>query len=66
MTRGFRRALLAVFLLALAARALHVSQIARSPFARVLVGDARSYDAWAQRIAAGEWVGTGTFYQAPL
>src|SRR5262245_21244569 len=66
MAGPFRRALLAVFVVALAARAFHVSQIARSPFARVLVGDARSYDAWAQRIAGGDWVGTGTFYQAPL
>ena len=63
---GFRRALLVVFLVALAVRALHVSRVERSPFARLLVGDARSYDAWAQRIAAGDWVGSGTFYQAPL
>ncbi|HVQ35327.1 MAG TPA: tetratricopeptide repeat protein [Candidatus Bathyarchaeia archaeon] len=65
-TSGFRRALLVVFLVALAVRVLHVSRVERSPFARLLVGDARSYDAWAQRIAAGDGAGTGTFYQAPL
>ena len=30
------------------------------------MGDAREYDAWAQRIAGGDWVGSGVFYQAPL
>jgi 4-amino-4-deoxy-L-arabinose transferase-like glycosyltransferase len=29
------------------------------------VGDAASYDAWARRIATGDWLGTETFYQAP-
>ena len=32
----------------------------------MLIGDALGYDAWAQRIAAGDWVGSGVFYQAPL
>jgi len=32
----------------------------------VLLGDARSYDEWAQRIAAGDWIGHDVFYQAPL
>ena len=30
------------------------------------MGDAQSYHAWAQQIAAGDWVGTEVFYQAPL
>jgi tetratricopeptide (TPR) repeat protein len=55
-----------VFLLALAVRVAHVWQIRRSPFFDVLLGDAHSYDAWAQRIAAGEWIGRDVFYQAPL
>src|SRR5262245_32156153 len=37
-----------------------------SPFPSVLLGDARAYDAWAQRIAAGDWLGKEVFYQAPL
>ena len=32
----------------------------------MLMGDARGYDTWAQRIAGGEWIGTDVFYQAPL
>ncbi|MBI2091315.1 MAG: tetratricopeptide repeat protein, partial [Deltaproteobacteria bacterium] len=32
------------------------------------VGDGRAYDEWAQKIAAGDWLGrtVGVFYQAPL
>ena len=30
------------------------------------MGDSHAYDAWAQRIAAGDWVGGDVFYQAPL
>jgi tetratricopeptide (TPR) repeat protein len=37
-----------------------------SPFSDVLMGDGRSYDAWAGAIVAGDWVGHGVFYQAPL
>lgn len=32
----------------------------------VPIGDAIEYDAWAQRIAAGDWIGSEVFYQAPL
>jgi tetratricopeptide (TPR) repeat protein len=31
-----------------------------------LAGDGRTYDEWGQRIAAGDWLGEGVFYQAPL
>jgi Flp pilus assembly protein TadD len=31
-----------------------------------LLGDALAYDAWAQRLAAGDWLGQEVFYQAPL
>ena len=55
-----------VFLVALAARLLHLWQIRAAPFATVLLGDAKAYDAWAQRIAAGDWLGSEVFYQAPL
>src|SRR5262245_53655644 len=30
------------------------------------MGDSRGYDEWAQRIAAGDWLGHEVFYQAPL
>jgi tetratricopeptide (TPR) repeat protein len=56
----------AIFIVALAARLVHVFQIRRAPFFDLLMGDARSYDAWAQRIARGDWFGSDVFYQAPL
>jgi tetratricopeptide (TPR) repeat protein len=67
MNKGdFRLRALAIFALALALRLVHVWQLRRSPFFDVLLGDARGYDEWAQRIAGGDWIGTDVFYQAPL
>jgi tetratricopeptide (TPR) repeat protein len=57
---------LAIFGVALAVRLVHVWQIRRSPFFSLLMGDSRGYDEWARRIAAGDWLGTEVFYQAPL
>ncbi len=51
---------------ALALRLLHLWDIKQATFFSVLMGDARAYDAWAQRLAGGDWVGTEVFYQAPL
>ena len=56
----------AIFVVALGVRLLHVWLLRRSPFFDVLLGDARGYDEWARRIAAGDWIGTDVFYQAPL
>ena len=47
-------------------RLAHVWQIRRAPFFTALMGDSRSYDEWARRIAGGEWIGRDVFYQAPL
>jgi tetratricopeptide (TPR) repeat protein len=47
-------------------RLLHLAAIRRAPFFTVLLGDARAYDEWARRIAAGDWIGHEVFYQAPL
>jgi 4-amino-4-deoxy-L-arabinose transferase-like glycosyltransferase len=57
---------LAIFGFALALRALHLWQLRASPFLEVTLGDAASYDGWARRLAAGDWVGSEVFYQAPL
>ena len=56
----------AIFLGSLAIRLLHLWQIRDAPFFSFLMGDAQSYHAWAQDLAAGNWVGTDVFYQAPL
>ncbi len=57
---------LAIFLVAFAVRLVHVWQLRASPFFTILMGDSRGYDEWAQRIAAGDWLGHEVFYQAPL
>jgi tetratricopeptide (TPR) repeat protein len=57
---------LLVFVLALFVRLLHLWEIRHAPFFSLLMGDALGYDQWARRLAAGDWVGTGVFYQAPL
>jgi len=55
-----------VFAIALAVRLAHLWQMRDSPFFALLMGDSRSYDEWARRIAGGEWIGHDVFYQAPL
>ena len=57
---------LVIFAIALTVRLIHVWQIRPSPFFDVLMGDANGYDLWAQRLAAGDWIGSDVFYQAPL
>ncbi len=59
-------ALGAIFGLALAVRLLHLWQVSAAPFFGLKIVDAAVYDAWARRIAAGDWIGEGVFYQAPL
>ena len=58
--------LAAVWLLAFAVRVLYLWQIADAPFFGLRLGDAEAYHEWARRIAAGDWPGSGVFYQAPL
>ncbi len=55
-----------IFFLALTLRLIHLFEIRRAPFFNLLIGDGRAYDLWAQRIAAGDWIGQDVFYQAPL
>lgn len=57
---------LAIFLLALALRLLHLAFASRVDFFALRVGDAESYHLWAKTIAAGNWWGDEVFYQAPL
>ncbi|MEO7132754.1 MAG: tetratricopeptide repeat protein [Vicinamibacterales bacterium] len=57
---------LLIFVVALSVRLIHIWQLKASPFFDTLLGDANGYDLWAQRLAAGDWVGSEVFYQAPL
>jgi tetratricopeptide (TPR) repeat protein len=51
---------------ALALRLIHLAQLRDTPLLAVLIGDGQQYDAWAQQIAAGQWMGSEVFYQTPL
>ena len=57
---------LLIFVVALIVRLVHLWQLQSSPFFDTLLGDASGYDKWAQRLAAGDWIGSDVFYQAPL
>ena len=69
MAPGRRRSAalgLALFALALGVRAAHLLAMRDSLLFDALGGDAAQYDRWAQRIAAGDWLGSEVFYQTPL
>jgi tetratricopeptide (TPR) repeat protein len=55
-----------VFGAAFLLRLIYLLQIDSIPLFYHLAGDGRTYDEWAQRIAGGDWLGQGVFYQAPL
>lgn len=57
---------IAIFVLVFSVRFLYLVQIEAMPLFYHPGGDGRSYDEWAQGIAAGDWLGKGVFYQAPL
>jgi tetratricopeptide (TPR) repeat protein len=59
-------ALWGAVLLGGALRVAHAIAIGHSPLAERLILDHRAYDTWAQRIAAGDWVGRGIFWVDPL
>jgi tetratricopeptide (TPR) repeat protein len=63
---SFRQWGIVIFIVAFAVRVLHVLELSAAPLFGTLLGDARAYDAWALRLAAGGWVGHDVFYQAPL
>jgi Tfp pilus assembly protein PilF len=59
-------ALAGATVLALVVRIAYVAELQGTPPLAGLMGDSRQYDAWAQQIAGGQWVGTEIFYQTPL
>src|SRR2546428_8864059 len=63
---NFAPAALVIFAIAFTLRIIHIWQMRKAPFFTLLMGDARGYDEWAQRIAGGDWIGRDVFYQAPL
>ena len=63
--RAHRLGLL-VLLLALGVRLVYLRQAADVPFSSHPIVDGSHYWSWAERIAAGDWLEEGVFYQAPL
>src|SRR4051794_24095864 len=59
-------ALGAILALALALRLAHWWAVREQPFFAWLAMDSQEYDRWAQEIAAGDWLGSQVFFQAPL
>jgi tetratricopeptide (TPR) repeat protein len=59
-------AILWVLAAALALRLGHWAAARGAPFIAALAMDSREYDRWARQIAAGDWLGHGVFFQAPL
>jgi len=57
---------LLVLTFALIVRFVNLLLLQRAPFFSFKIGDAARYDEWANQIAAGDWIGQGVFYQAPL
>jgi tetratricopeptide (TPR) repeat protein len=55
-----------IFGCAFLVRLVYLTEIDSIPLFYHLAGDGRAYDEWGQRIAAGDWLGRGVFYQAPL
>ena len=47
-------------------RGLYLWQIREAPFFDLRLGDGAAYHDWARRIAGGDWLGEGVFYQSPL
>lgn len=56
----------AIVVLAFVVRLVYLSEIESIPLFYHLPGDPRTYDEWAQHIAAGHGLGEGIFYQTPL
>ncbi len=55
-----------VLLVAALLRLAHWVAVRDEPFFARLAMDSQEYDRWARELAAGEWIGTEPFFQAPL
>jgi tetratricopeptide (TPR) repeat protein len=56
----------ALVAVAVVLRAFHLAAVTRSPLGSLPVVDEQAYDAWAQEIAAGDWIGSEAYFQSPL
>ncbi len=61
-----RRTLLALLAATAILRLAHLLAVRDAPFVGQLALDSQEYDRWARAIAAGDWLGSAPFFQAPL
>ena len=61
-----RRTLLALLSATALLRLAHLLAVRDAPFVGQLALDSQEYDRWARAIAAGDWLGSAPFFQAPL
>jgi len=47
-------------------RLVYLFGLRGSPLFAAVIGDAKEYTSWAERIAGGQWIGSEIFYQTPL
>lgn len=64
--RSPRLLLAALLALAFALRLAHFWAVRDEPFFAWLAMDSQEYDRWAREVAAGDWLGSQVFFQAPL
>ncbi|HSF39948.1 MAG TPA: tetratricopeptide repeat protein [Thermoanaerobaculia bacterium] len=64
--RSHRLFLAAILALAFALRLAHWWAVRDEPFFSWLAMDSQEYDRWAREVAAGDWLGSQVFFQAPL
>lgn len=64
--RRERAVLFAILAVGLGLRIAHWLSVREHPLFSQLVMDSREYDAWARRLAGGDWLGNEAFFQAPL
>jgi len=64
--RASRLWLVAIVAIDVALRLAHLHALAATPWWTHLVVDPQYYDEWAQRLAAGDWMGDRAFYMDPL
>jgi len=55
-----------VFTIALGLRLAYLADLQHAPFFAHPQMDALYHDQWARRLAAGDWIGSGVFFRAPL
>lgn len=57
---------LLIGIFALVVRLVYLFGLRGTPLFAVVIGDAKEYTSWAERIAGGQWIGSEIFYQTPL